>query len=326
MKELVKNTISMCPVCYREIPARVFIDGNVVRMFKVCPNHGEHTAVVEVDVSFYLHCLNNPSDIYDGHLVDVTTRCNLGCKYCYFVKSGIDLPVEDIVNECTVNRGPYILTGGEPTLRNDLPEIIGRCSSVGHTYFLTNGTGLLDKHYLQDCNEHIFKYKGFSGIGLSYHQEFNEFDSVIENMKSCEIKPHTVFFVIDSLDHLEKVKAFAESNAGLVDVIRIKCASNIWNEGKAGKIYASEVLNWFKSHGDVKIPPGGKSVYYPFYHGRQVYSVISWNDVNNVDLMDIDCPPTYRAKNGEVADFVKSMLTNEGMSKGWLRGNKCSQQ
>jgi hypothetical protein len=34
--------------------------------------------------------------------------------------------------------------------------------------------------------------------------------------------------------------------------------------------------------------------------------------VDNVDLNDINCGPWYRARTGELANFVKSLLINEG--------------
>ena len=319
----VKRTVSLCPTCYREVPGVVTIEDGVVRMNKLCPAHGESSGVLEVDPRFYLYCLEHPSPIYAGHLIDVTTRCNLSCKYCYFAVGNEDVPTAEVVNECMVNSGPFILTGGEPTLRPDLPEIIQKCSCIGPTYFLTNGTGLLDPDYLMACNEHVFKYNGFSGIGLSYHAEFGRFDEVMDTLRAYEVKPHTVFFVIDSIDQLEDVARFGEANKGFIDIIRIKCASNVWNESGAGRVYASEVLNWFNARGQVLTPSGGKTVYFPFAQNGVTYSVISWHDVTNVDLLDIACPPTYRAKNGEVTDFVKAMLINEGLRKGWRKGALC---
>jgi hypothetical protein len=44
--------------------------------------------------------------------------------------------------------------------------------------------------------------------------------------------------------------------------------------------------------------------------------------VDNVDLREIDMPPTYRARNGEVCNLVTANLINEGMQNGWLRGVK----
>jgi L-amino acid N-acyltransferase YncA len=44
--------------------------------------------------------------------------------------------------------------------------------------------------------------------------------------------------------------------------------------------------------------------------------LISWYDVNNVDLWDIDCAPYYKAQDGTVNNFVTSSLINEGMDNG----------
>ena len=50
------------------------------------------------------------------------------------------------------------------------------------------------------------------------------------------------------------------------------------------------------------------------------YMLVSWYDAENVDLLDIACPPFYRARNGQVENIVTACLINEGMSKGWLNG------
>ena len=315
-------TVSLCPTCYLEIPAVIHVE-DVVRMEKTCPVHGAFSATVEVSPGFYDWCRVNPGTIYPGHLVDITTKCNLRCKYCYYDLGKEDFDIGAILNECRVNLPPFILTGGEPTMRPDLPDIIRQTAEIGPTYVLTNGTKFLDRKYLKAVAEHVHQENGFHGIGLSFHPEAKVFDEVVEALRFEGIKAHTVFFVIDALEQLNDVLAFAKSHPGEVEMIRVKCASKLWDEQRpSSRIFTSQVLEWFKERDEIRdVFGGGKASYFPFWgKDGQAWSIISWYDVNNVDLLDIACPPTYRAKNGEVADFVKAMLINEGMGKGWLKG------
>jgi radical SAM protein with 4Fe4S-binding SPASM domain len=83
--------------------------------------------------------------------IDVTSRCNLRCSYCY---AGAELeasaPEPNLVDltalaEACVRINPKILvvlSGGEPTLRPDLDEIVDIFTSRLRTQIFTNGTNL----------------------------------------------------------------------------------------------------------------------------------------------------------------------------------------
>lgn len=310
---ILKRTKSMCPKCYREVVATISTSDKVY-ITQHCPVHGDSTGVLEPDVGFYMELNRRPSCIYDGHLVDVTTRCNLNCKYCFYEKGSTDISLPEIINECMLNRGPYILTGGEPTMRQDLPDVLHAVSGIGQVLFLTNGTGLLDKQYLRECAATVSCVNGVYGIGLSYHAEFDRFDDVVENIKSVGVKINSVFFVIDELPQIDRAIQFARDNKGLVETIRVKTSSNLWAEHKVGeKLYVSQVLKYFERKGPVIVSENSKPVYTPFMFEGQRYAAISWHDVTNVDLDSIDCPPTYRAKTGQVTDFVHATLINESL-------------
>lgn len=109
----------------------------------LCPDHRQHTCCV---------------------VLDVTERCNLACPVC-FASAGsaahADPTVDEILGWCRrllELGGPFNLhlSGGEPTVRPDLPEIIRRVRSLGFTYLQLNTNGVRlarDAGYAQELKE-----------------------------------------------------------------------------------------------------------------------------------------------------------------------------
>src|SRR4030042_2995064 len=82
----IRSTLSLCPKCYKRIPAGIYVDDEqFVIMQKTCSEHGDFKSVVERSAQFYAQCSNaGARTIYGGHFIDITRRCNLACKHCYF--------------------------------------------------------------------------------------------------------------------------------------------------------------------------------------------------------------------------------------------------
>jgi uncharacterized radical SAM superfamily Fe-S cluster-containing enzyme len=85
--------------------------------------------------------------------MEVTKRCNLRCSIC-FAGAGAETAdpdlrtIESWFQRLLASNGPcnIQLSGGEPTLRDDLPEIIKLGRSLGFTYFQLNTNGLRLAH------------------------------------------------------------------------------------------------------------------------------------------------------------------------------------
>jgi hypothetical protein len=97
--------------------------------------------------------------------MELTHSCNLNCPICY-AETGDDLPFEPDINtiaamfdtilESAGVACPVQLTGGEPTLRDDLPSIValGRKKGFTHIQIDTNGIRLAqDIDYLRRLKE-----------------------------------------------------------------------------------------------------------------------------------------------------------------------------
>ena len=170
-ERLLRETRSVCPVCLKNLPAKLVEreDGRVI-LKKICPEHGAFSATVwrgKTDFARWsaggealapdegLRC---PADcgLCAGHasgsccvLLEVTRRCDLHCRFCFADggRSADDPPREEleaaILEIAARCDGPLLqLSGGEPTLRDDLPELIRFAKEAGCSYVQVNTNGL----------------------------------------------------------------------------------------------------------------------------------------------------------------------------------------
>ena len=106
---------------------------------------------------------------YDIVMVDVTHRCNMSCSNCYLPNRVIrDMDAKWLSSIfARLRKGTFIrLTGGEATLRRDLPEIISDARAYGlHPVVMTNGLKLADRAYVRELKKAGMQvcYLSFSG-------------------------------------------------------------------------------------------------------------------------------------------------------------------
>jgi radical SAM protein with 4Fe4S-binding SPASM domain len=115
----------------------------------------EHCAVCELDLETTAPFSARPSAPYRMDLA-ITYRCNNDCEHCYNARprQGPELSTgqwKNILDRLWSLGIPHVVfTGGEPTLRPDLPELIAHAEKNGQiTGINTNGRKLKDQGYLQ---------------------------------------------------------------------------------------------------------------------------------------------------------------------------------
>ena len=131
-----------------DLSSFLFQFDELLRPDGACPIH-------ELDLEMNMPFSARPTAPYRMDLA-VTYRCNNDCAHCYNARERNfpELSTEQwfkVLDQLWALGVPHIVfTGGEATLRNDLPELIAHAESNGQiTGLNTNARRLSDKKYLQ---------------------------------------------------------------------------------------------------------------------------------------------------------------------------------
>lgn len=125
---------------------------------------------------------------YATVMIDVTHRCNMGCRNCYLPNRVIpDLDARWLTGIfARLPRGRYVrFAGAEPTMRDDLPHLIREARQLGHhPVLLTNGLKLADRSYVREL-----KQAGLQIVYLSFNGGFDdELYEEIDGSRCAEAK------------------------------------------------------------------------------------------------------------------------------------------
>lgn len=168
MREILRQTYSVCPVCLQRIPAVHAAYDNGVYLEKTCPQHGDFSSVIWRGLRDMETWRGDLPPIAEGEnekcphacglcpehrqgtccvLLEVTKRCNLHCSFCFAEGgTGEDIPFETLRDRLQALAVPgktlVQLSGGEPTVRNDLPQIVAAAKEAGCQYVQLNTNGI----------------------------------------------------------------------------------------------------------------------------------------------------------------------------------------
>jgi len=213
---IIRSTYSLCPVCLRRIPAMMEndLERSGIYMRKTCPDHGEFRVRVwgdSADLEEWIlreeplneklvdACGGDCRSCRDrgaSHgqdtccvILETTKRCNLRCTYC-FARGGEDdcePPYEELckaIDDIVIKgSGPLLqLSGGEPTLRDDLPDLVRYALDAGcqYTQINTNGIRLAeDEDYVRRLSD--------AGLDIAFLQFDGTDDEIYRKLRGRDL-------------------------------------------------------------------------------------------------------------------------------------------
>jgi uncharacterized radical SAM superfamily Fe-S cluster-containing enzyme len=178
--QAIKETKSICPECFKVLDATIYEKDNKVYIEKTCPKHGKYNELYWSDYEQYKRAekyrkegkgLDNPHTqtvkecpqdcgICPQHkshtglaIIDITNRCNLRCPVCFanaaaagYVyepsKQQIQGMLQNLRRNSPVPATALQFSGGEPTIREDLPELIKMAKDAGFRHVEVNTNGI----------------------------------------------------------------------------------------------------------------------------------------------------------------------------------------
>ncbi len=196
-----KTVPSLCPLCLKAVNARLFQEGDAVYIEKSCEDHGYFKDIYWSDAALFRKferywcdgsgvdnsargfkgcpfdcglCENHKTSTLLGN-IDVTSRCNLSCPVCFAnAGAGIYEPsqeqIRDMMKSLRSERPvpcPAIqLSGGEPTVRDDLPQIVAMAKEMGFSQIQVATNGLRLAESLELCR--MLERSGLNTVYLQF--------------------------------------------------------------------------------------------------------------------------------------------------------------
>jgi len=264
---VLETTKSVCPQCLKVIDAEIINDNGAVFMKKSCSEHGSYRAYLWPDVDHYKWSKSfaaktllpsHPQPVDEGcpndcglcvshqnhpRLVELelTHRCNLRCPLCFMSANDnqtevpADLSLAEIEKQLALIaeqvgiQTSIQLTGGEPTIRRDLVEIVKLCKKAGFSAIEVNTNGIQvgrNPEYIKHLAAAGITgvYMQFDGLTDRIYQQIRGKDllrtklQAIENCRAANVQVVLSVAVVKGINdtHLGDILRFALGNISVI--------------------------------------------------------------------------------------------------------------
>jgi uncharacterized radical SAM superfamily Fe-S cluster-containing enzyme len=260
---VLEKTSSVCPECFHKgkinkIEAEILEENGKVYITKNCDVHGFFKDIYFSDSDMYKKWIKykvtgtgapdvktkifDENSLYDEHKSQsvlsnllVTNRCDLRCSYC-FMNAGATGKVyeptltqlKDLMvqarNERPIGSKAIQITGGEPTIRKDILDIVKTAKEVGFTHVQVNTNGLKLADSVDFCKQLKEAkvntiYMSFDGVTKKTNPWIDLNKKAVKNLREVNLKIVLVPCIIagKNLDEAGKIVKFAIEN---MDIIR----------------------------------------------------------------------------------------------------------
>jgi len=226
---LIKKTRSLCPTCNTVLEADIIEDAGQIWLDRTCPTHGTARYLYWSDAAMFHRYerydslgngIENPQNIASPDScptacgicnhhhsqtllanIDLTNRCNLNCDFCFANARACGFVYEPAFDEIVAmmqmlrEQKPVPVpavqfSGGEPTMRDDLVEIIKKAKELGfpQIQLATNGIRIAKEpelvQQLRDAGLSTV-YLHFDGVSQKTNPHLKIHENAIRNLKKA---------------------------------------------------------------------------------------------------------------------------------------------
>ncbi|MDD1758811.1 MAG: radical SAM protein [Methanotrichaceae archaeon] len=174
-----RSVMSICPICLKPISGRIFQECDRIFIEKTCDIHGHFNELYWSDAEVFRKfnrflcdgtgidnskisiagcpfdcglCSNHKTATLLGN-IDITNKCNMDCSVCFANAGGqvyeptlnqIKAMMQNLRSQKPIPCPAVQFSGGEPTIRDDLPQIVAMAEKMGFSQIqiATNGLRL----------------------------------------------------------------------------------------------------------------------------------------------------------------------------------------
>lgn len=260
----------MCNECSKIVPATTEVRGDRVYLVKTCPDCGPTETLISTHSDRYLekigvdHASADPMvctlecdrcvhpKTPDVVFVDITNRCNMNCPICLTNVPNMKFVFEpslDYFDTLFKELGSWDpkptvqLFGGEPTVREDLVQIvrIGRRQYGLNIRIATNGLKLADPEYLNLLLEKRTKIMlSYDGADPEMYKQVRGTDSVIalkqkalDNIHAVGTERITILTLVakdHNADNLNELLTYLHTKRSCLKQIYFLPLAHIWED------------------------------------------------------------------------------------------------
>jgi len=222
----LSETFSVCPECLRRIKAAYVKKDGCVYLDKECEEHGKFSCLISSNAGDFENWEANivnikPKEVLrqakngcphdcgpcENHLqtaccvlIDVTNKCNQNCLVCFASASPekkcepelfeIEQKYDELLRMSEARKFNIQISGGEPTVRDDLPEIVKMAKEKGFEYVQLNTNG--KKIGIEEEYAHILKQAGVDAVFMQFDGMTDDVYNKLRNENLLEIKKRAV--------------------------------------------------------------------------------------------------------------------------------------
>ncbi len=318
---LYLETISLCPECAKDCPAYYEEKHDGVFLNVHCDEHGLSEERVECDSEFfkwgYEQKYKRP---YEHLVIPITYRCNLKCKYCYTLSnSSLSLP-EDRTTETLAEivknfDGSINFIGGEPTLRDDLMQLIriAKAKDISRIVSIsTNGQKLRDINFVKELKDSGLDYVFLSLNDIAYEESATVHQNKVEALKNCEKLNMPVWLsqTIDNLSQLDSTLNILSTYNKTIFQVTIRAVKPFGVLYPSEEVFVSDMVKYLSKENKYT---KGTNPFNRYVHiNRKKIKLCSWvNDMKRLDPIDFH----YVISNNMLTTFHRGMKTDEVLIK-----------